>query len=91
MLNGVGRGAWNVRHLVVPELVPGEFADHASRIEREFDGWLGFHDENQDWLAEAAPCRNSKEGADCRASRHVGQNNGQRTTSDHRPDDGDDL
>ncbi|MGA2702199.1 MAG: hypothetical protein ABSH35_14030 [Isosphaeraceae bacterium] len=42
-------------HLVVPELVPGEFADHASRIEREFAGWLGFHDENQDWLAEAAP------------------------------------
>ncbi len=41
-------------HLVVPELVPGEFADHANRIEREFDGWLEFHDENQDWLAEAA-------------------------------------
>jgi hypothetical protein len=41
-------------HLVVPELVPGEFADHAGRIEREFQGWLGFHDENQRWLAEAA-------------------------------------
>ena len=40
-------------HLVVPELVPGEFADHANRIERAFDEWLGFHDENQDWLAEA--------------------------------------
>jgi hypothetical protein len=42
-------------HLVVPELVPGEFADHADRIEREFDDWLGAHDENQIWLAEAAP------------------------------------
>ena len=41
-------------HLVVPELVPGEFADHADRIEGTFDEWLGFHDENQDWLAEAA-------------------------------------
>ena len=40
-------------HLVVPELVPGEFADHANRTERAFDGWFGFHDENQDWLAEA--------------------------------------
>lgn len=42
-------------HLVVPELVPGEFADHADRIEREFDGWLGYHDENQAWIAKAAP------------------------------------
>jgi hypothetical protein len=42
-------------HLVVPELVPGEFADHADRIEREFDKWLGGHDENQKWLTEAAP------------------------------------
>jgi hypothetical protein len=42
-------------HQVVPELVPGEFADHADRIEREFDDWLGAHDENQMWLAEAAP------------------------------------
>ncbi len=41
-------------HLVVPELVPGEFADHADRIEGEFDEWLRFHDRNQDWLAEAA-------------------------------------
>jgi hypothetical protein len=41
-------------HLVVPELVPGEFADHADRIEREFEGWFGFHDDNQNWLAEAA-------------------------------------
>lgn len=41
-------------HLVVPELVPGEFADHADRIEADYDRWLKFHDENQDWLAEAA-------------------------------------
>jgi len=41
-------------HLVVPELVPGEFTDHADRIEREFEGWLEFHDGNQEWLAEAA-------------------------------------
>jgi len=40
--------------LVVPELVPGEFADHANRIEREFDEWLEFHDQNQDWVAKAA-------------------------------------
>jgi hypothetical protein len=44
----------NAAHLLVPELVPGEFADHANRIEREFEGWLEFHDENQDWLVEAA-------------------------------------
>ena len=42
-------------HLVVPELVPGEFADHADRIEKEFDRWLEFHDDNQAWLEEAAP------------------------------------
>ena len=41
-------------HLVVPELVPGEFADHADRIEREFDKWLGVHDKNQEWLLKAA-------------------------------------
>jgi hypothetical protein len=41
-------------HLVLPELVPGEFADHADRIQQDFLGWLGFHDDNQRWLAEAA-------------------------------------
>jgi hypothetical protein len=40
-------------HLIVPELVPGEYADHANRIEGEFEGWFRFHDENQDRLAEA--------------------------------------
>jgi hypothetical protein len=41
-------------HLIVAELVPGEFATHADLIEREFDGWLRFHADNQNWLAEAA-------------------------------------
>lgn len=41
-------------HLVVPELVPGEFRDHAARIEKEFDDWLEAHDNNRVWLAEAA-------------------------------------
>jgi hypothetical protein len=44
-----------VVHLVVPELVPGEFADHASRIEQEFEGWFSFHDKNQNWLAAVGP------------------------------------
>lgn len=42
-------------HLIVPELVPGEFSDHADRIEAEFQGWFAFHDANQEWLAQAAP------------------------------------
>jgi hypothetical protein len=41
-------------HLIAPELVPGEFADHADRIEQEFADWFAFHDENQTWLVEAA-------------------------------------
>jgi hypothetical protein len=41
-------------HLIVPELIPGEFADHADRIEREFEDWLRLNDKNQNWLAEAA-------------------------------------
>lgn len=41
-------------HLVVPELVPGEYADHANQVEREFEDWLRFHDENQNQLAETA-------------------------------------
>lgn len=43
-------------HLIVPELVPGEYADHADRIEREFEAWFRLHDENQDWLTETAGC-----------------------------------
>ncbi len=41
-------------HLIVPELVPGEFADHADRIEGELGEWLRFHDRNQDWVVAAA-------------------------------------
>jgi hypothetical protein len=44
----------NTAHLVVPELVPREFADHAGRIEKEYQKWLNLHDENQLWLAESA-------------------------------------
>jgi hypothetical protein len=48
-------GSPDAAYLFVPELVPGEFKDHADKIEREFERWLHFHDENQEWLAEAAP------------------------------------
>lgn len=41
-------------HLVVPELVPREFADNAGEIEQDFQRWLRFHDDNQSWLADAA-------------------------------------
>lgn len=39
--------------LIVPELVPGEYADHANRIQNVFESWLRFHDQNQNWLFEA--------------------------------------
>ncbi len=42
-------------HLIAPELVPGEFADHADEVERRFEAWPKAHDENQDWIAAAAP------------------------------------
>jgi hypothetical protein len=42
-------------HLVVPELMPGKFADNADQIECEFEKWLGIHDQNQTWLAAVAP------------------------------------
>ncbi len=47
-----------VFHLVVPELVPGEFADHANRIEQDFEGWLRLHHEDQEWLAKATTWAN---------------------------------
>jgi hypothetical protein len=43
-------------HLLVPELVPGEYSEHADREEALFEGWTRFHDQNQDWLAEASSC-----------------------------------
>lgn len=43
-------------HLIVPELIPREYADHADREEAIFGGWTAFHDQNQDWLVEASSC-----------------------------------
>jgi hypothetical protein len=43
-------------HLLVPELIPREYADHADREEATFRGWTAFHDENQDWLYETSLC-----------------------------------
>ena len=37
-------------HLVVPELVPREFSENADKIEKEFEGLIRLHDENQGWL-----------------------------------------
>lgn len=41
-------------HLIVPELVPREYADHANEIEQGLKRWVEFHDRNQEWLADAA-------------------------------------
>ena len=38
-------------HLVVPELVPIEYAANANAVEREFAKWIEFHDENVEWLS----------------------------------------
>jgi hypothetical protein len=43
-------------HLIVPELIPREYADHASREEGQFWNWTSFHDENQIWLFDASAC-----------------------------------
>ncbi len=43
-------------HLIVPELIPREYADHADREEGLFAGWTVFHDENQKWLVDASLC-----------------------------------
>lgn len=40
---------------MVPELVPGEFADHADRIVADFDRWFRSHDTNTEWLSCVAP------------------------------------
>lgn len=36
--------------LIVPELIPREYADHADREEATFGGWTAFHDDNQNGL-----------------------------------------
>ena len=41
-------------HLLLPELIPREYSDHADREEATFRNWTLFHDQNQDWLAEAS-------------------------------------
>jgi hypothetical protein len=41
-------------HLLVPELIPTEYADHANQEEVLFRGWTAFHDENQVWLFDAS-------------------------------------
>jgi hypothetical protein len=46
----------NAAHLIVPELIPREYADHASAIEAKFGEWTEFHDRNQDWLVGASLC-----------------------------------
>ncbi len=43
-------------HLVVPELIPGECADHANREEAYFRKWTSFHDENQTWVFDVSTC-----------------------------------
>src|SRR5262249_37232894 len=42
-------------HLLVPELVPREYTDHANSIQAKFSEWTELHDANQDWLVRA--CR----------------------------------
>jgi hypothetical protein len=41
-------------HLIVPELVPREYTDHAAAIQAQFGKWTELHDKNQDWLLEAS-------------------------------------
>ena len=41
-------------HLLLPELIPREYSDHADNAEATFENWTLFHDQNQDWLAEAS-------------------------------------
>jgi hypothetical protein len=40
-------------HLIVPELVPREYSDHAAAIQAQFGKWTELHDRNQDWLQKA--------------------------------------
>jgi hypothetical protein len=41
-------------HLIVPELVPREYTDHAAAVQAQFGKWTEIHDNNQDWLLEAS-------------------------------------
>jgi hypothetical protein len=46
--------ALGAAHLIVPELVPREYSDHAAAIQAQFGKWTELHDKNQDWLLEAS-------------------------------------
>jgi hypothetical protein len=41
-------------HLIVPELVPREYADHTAAIQAQFGKWTELHDKNQNWFLEAS-------------------------------------
>ena len=41
-------------HLIVPELIPIEFADNADKVAGGFESWIKNHDMNQHWLVESA-------------------------------------
>lgn len=41
-------------YVVTPELVAGEFADHADRIENDFDAWFRPHDESREWFSRVS-------------------------------------
>jgi hypothetical protein len=43
-------------HLLVPELIPREYLDHADTIQRAFGGWTERHDTNQTWVFDASAC-----------------------------------
>ena len=43
-------------HLIVPELIPPEYSDHANAIQTKFGEWTELHDRNQDWFVEASVC-----------------------------------
>jgi hypothetical protein len=43
-------------HLVVPELIPREYAHHAGSEEELFRKWTAFHDQNQGWIFDASAC-----------------------------------
>lgn len=40
-------------HLLVPELIPREYTDHANPIQTKFGEWTELHDAKQDWLVES--------------------------------------
>ncbi len=43
-------------HVIVPELIPREYTDHADAIQKAFGGWTELHDTNQGWVFNASTC-----------------------------------